>query len=62
MTHVKLSDRPWNDPGPGRGGAGADQVENEKLPILHAIVLDFSSMCVYIFYFVFLSFDPDCLQ
>jgi solute carrier family 26 (sodium-independent sulfate anion transporter), member 11 len=44
MTHVKLADRPWNDPGPGRGGAANDQVENEKKPILHAIVLDFSTV------------------
>jgi sodium-independent sulfate anion transporter 11 len=44
MTYVKLSDRPWNDPGPGRSGAVADQAENEKKPNLHAIVLDFSGV------------------
>jgi len=44
MTHVKLSDRPWNDPGPPRGGAAEEQVENEKKPVLHAIVLDFSTV------------------
>ncbi|KAF8162980.1 sulfate transporter family-domain-containing protein [Crassisporium funariophilum] len=44
MTNVKLSDRPWNDPGPGRGGAEADQRNNEKRPVLHAIVLDFSTV------------------
>lgn len=44
MTHVKMSDRPWNDPGPGRGGAAQDQAENEKKPVLHAIVLDFSTV------------------
>jgi solute carrier family 26 (sodium-independent sulfate anion transporter), member 11 len=46
MTHVKLADRPWNDPGPGRYGAAADQEINEAKPILHAIVLDFSTMYV----------------
>jgi len=44
MTHVKYSDRPWNDPGPGRFGAAAVQAENERKPILHAIVLDFSGV------------------
>lgn len=44
MTNVKLSDRPWNDPGPGRHGGEADQVVNQRKPILHAIVLDFSSV------------------
>lgn len=44
MTNVKLSDRPWNDPGPGRGGAAQDQTDNEKKPVLHAIVLDFSTV------------------
>ncbi|KAF9562173.1 sulfate permease [Agrocybe pediades] len=44
MSSVKLSDRPWNDPGPSRGGAIQDQVDNEKKPILHAIVLDFSAV------------------
>lgn len=44
MTHVKLSDRPWNDPGPSRHGAGADQAQNQKLPILHAVVLDLSTV------------------
>jgi sodium-independent sulfate anion transporter 11 len=43
MTHVKLSDRPWNDPG-SRGGAAQDQINNEKKPVLHAIVLDFSTV------------------
>jgi sodium-independent sulfate anion transporter 11 len=46
MTYVKASDRPWNDPGPGSGGAGADQEENLKKPLLHAIVLDFSTVYV----------------
>ncbi|KAF5331065.1 hypothetical protein D9619_005937 [Psilocybe cf. subviscida] len=44
MSNVKLSDRPWNDPGPRRGGGAAEQVENEKKPILHAVVLDFSTV------------------
>ncbi|KAF8964017.1 sulfate permease [Flammula alnicola] len=44
MTYVKLSDRPWNDPGPRRGGAAQEQLENEKKPALHAIVLDFSTV------------------
>jgi sodium-independent sulfate anion transporter 11 len=44
MSNVKASDRPWNDAGPGRHGADADQSANEKLPILHAIVLDFTSV------------------
>lgn len=55
MTHVKLSDRPWNDPGPGRFGAAADQAENEKKPILHAIVLDFSG--VYVEYLTLFFFS-----
>ncbi|KAF9466400.1 sulfate permease [Collybia nuda] len=42
MSNVKASDRPWNDAGPSRHGAAADKSANEKLPILHAIVLDFS--------------------
>ena len=44
MSNIKLSDRPWNDPGPSRAGSVQDQVENEKKPILHAIVLDFSTV------------------
>ncbi len=39
--YAKLGDRPWNDPGPRRG----QQVnEDDSRPILHAIVLDFSSV------------------
>jgi len=44
MSHVKLADRPWNDPGPSRHGAIADQEVNDSKPILHAIVLDFSTV------------------
>ena len=45
MSTVKLSDRPWNDPGPGRGGSSASEVEeNAKKPDLHAVVLDFSGV------------------
>ncbi|KAJ7721077.1 sulfate permease [Mycena maculata] len=40
MTDVAMSDRPWNDPGPSRHGAEADQITNTKLPELHAIVID----------------------
>ena len=43
MTHVKPSDRPWNDYGKRRSGA-EDQAENLKKPALHAIVLDFASV------------------
>jgi sodium-independent sulfate anion transporter 11 len=46
MTYVKASDRPWNDPGPGPRGAGADQEENLRKPLLRAIVLDFSTVYV----------------
>ncbi|KAJ7046551.1 sulfate transporter family-domain-containing protein [Mycena alexandri] len=44
MSNVSNSDRPWNDPGPSRHGADADQLANEKLPALHAIVIDLSSI------------------
>jgi len=44
MTNVKLSDRQWNDPAPRRGGGAEEQAENEKKPILHAVVLDFSTV------------------
>jgi len=44
MSHVKPADRPWNDPGPGVHGAIADQEINDLKPILHAIVLDFSTI------------------
>ena len=43
MTHIKAADRPWNDAG-RRGGGEAEQELNMKKPILHAIVLDFSSV------------------
>ena len=46
MTNVKRADRPWNDPGPGHRGAAADQEINRQKPILHAIVLDFSTVYV----------------
>lgn len=42
MSNVKPSDRPWNDPGPGRNAGEDEHIANKKLPILHAIVLDFS--------------------
>ncbi|KAF9483785.1 sulfate permease [Pholiota conissans] len=44
MSNIKFSDRPWNDPGPPRGSGIDIQAENEKKPILHAIVLDFSTV------------------
>ncbi|KAJ7098137.1 sulfate permease [Mycena belliarum] len=44
MTNVAMSDRPWNDPGPSGRGADADQITNDKLPVLHAIVIDLSVM------------------
>ncbi|KAJ6546457.1 sulfate permease [Mycena vulgaris] len=44
MSNVSMSERPWNDPGPSRHGADADQITNEKLPVLHAIVIDLSSI------------------
>lgn len=44
MSHVKAADRPWNDPGPSRHGGEADQLKNEKRPLLHAIVLDFATV------------------
>lgn len=59
MSQVKLSDRPWNDPGPSRHGAGADQAANMKLPELHAIVLDFSSVLVLAFLIHFYTFDQE---
>ncbi|EAU88189.2 high affinity sulfate permease [Coprinopsis cinerea okayama7 len=43
MTNVKPSDRPWNDYGKRRSGA-EDQALNLQKPVLHAIVLDFSSV------------------
>ncbi|KAF8061495.1 sulfate permease [Lyophyllum atratum] len=42
MSNVKPSDRSWNDPGPGRNAGEAEHLANETLPVLHAIVLDFS--------------------
>ncbi|KAJ7134977.1 sulfate transporter family-domain-containing protein [Mycena crocata] len=44
MTNVSMGDRPWNDPGPSRHGADADQITNDKLPELHAIVIDLASI------------------
>ncbi|EPQ58456.1 sulfate permease [Gloeophyllum trabeum ATCC 11539] len=43
MGAVKLSDRPWNDPGPGRGKTAEPEDDSSK-PLLHAIVLDFSGV------------------
>nr|GAT61246.1 sulfate permease [Mycena chlorophos] len=44
MSNVPLSQRAWNDPGPGRHGAQADQEANNKLPDLRAIVFDLSTV------------------
>lgn len=46
MSNVKLRDRPWNDPGPRRHGAEMERASNESRPVLHAVVLDFSSVWV----------------
>ncbi|KIJ98420.1 hypothetical protein K443DRAFT_9159 [Laccaria amethystina LaAM-08-1] len=45
MSNVKLGDRPWNDPGPRRpGDYEIEQSANLRKPILHALVLDFSTV------------------
>ncbi|TFK26439.1 high affinity sulfate permease [Coprinopsis marcescibilis] len=43
MTHIKPSERPWNDYGKRRSGV-EDQALNLQKPIIHAIVLDFASV------------------
>jgi sodium-independent sulfate anion transporter 11 len=43
FTHVKLGDRPWNDPGPRRG-EHADQAADAHRPLLHAVIFDFSGV------------------
>ncbi|KAH9853989.1 sulfate permease [Lenzites betulinus] len=42
MSLVKMSDRPWNDPGPRPGSD--ENAENLQKPVLHSIVLDFSGV------------------
>ncbi|KAJ8078541.1 Sulfate permease 2 [Marasmius tenuissimus] len=45
LSTIKLGDRPWNDPGPGRKGSSeSEQEENAKKPVLHAVVLDFTAI------------------
>ncbi|KAJ3812550.1 sulfate transporter family-domain-containing protein [Lentinula aff. lateritia] len=44
MSNVKLSDRPWNDPGPRQADAAYEQERNSSLPDIHAVVLDFSTV------------------
>ncbi|KAJ3990017.1 sulfate transporter family-domain-containing protein [Lentinula detonsa] len=44
MSNVKLSDRPWNDPGPRQSDAAYEQERNASLPDIHAVVLDFSTV------------------
>ncbi|KAF8270339.1 sulfate permease [Lactarius quietus] len=39
---IPLSDRPWNDPG-SRHGPDEEWEENQARPVLHSIVLDFST-------------------
>ncbi|KAL2823195.1 sulfate transporter family-domain-containing protein [Aspergillus cavernicola] len=41
FAYGKLGDRPWNNPGPRKGQEEADQ---SHLPILRAVILDFSSV------------------
>lgn len=45
MGDVRASDRPWNDPGNKDEGS-----ENETRPLLRAVVLDFSAVCVFASY------------
>ncbi|MCJ1463643.1 Sulfate permease 2, partial [Pseudocyphellaria aurata] len=40
-SYGRLGDRPWNDPGPGRGRVADDHLDR---PTLKAIILDFSSV------------------
>lgn len=42
VSKIKLSDRPWNDPGPRPGHD--ENAENLARPVLHAIVYDFSGV------------------
>ncbi|CAE6438622.1 unnamed protein product [Rhizoctonia solani] len=44
MTNVPLSERPWNDPGPGRSVQTDEVAADAKKPILRAVVLDFSAV------------------
>ena len=49
MTNVPASERQWNDPGvAGARNQREEQLENEKKPVLRAIVLDFSRVWVSI--------------
>lgn len=43
VTHQRLGDRPWNDPGTSRKDAVADE-RTADLPTLKAIIFDFSSV------------------
>lgn len=42
ISAIRLSDRPWNDPGPRNGQD--ENAENLKKPTLHAVVFDFSGV------------------
>ncbi|TRM56858.1 sulfate transporter family-domain-containing protein [Schizophyllum amplum] len=45
LSTVSMADRPWNDPGTRKGSsAEEEQRRNEALPLLRAVVLDFSSI------------------
>ncbi|KLO18575.1 high affinity sulfate permease [Schizopora paradoxa] len=44
MGDVRLSDRPWNDPGPRKGHEAEELARDAAKPILRAIVLDFSTV------------------
>lgn len=43
-TQVSAGDRPWNDPGPKKGEQTLQAEENSNLPLLRAVVLDFSAV------------------
>lgn len=45
FSQVKMSDRPWNDPGPKPGQD--ENTENLARPVLRAIVLDLSAVYVH---------------
>jgi sodium-independent sulfate anion transporter 11 len=49
MSNVTASDRPWNDPGPGRGKSRVTGTNEAAKPLLRALVLDFSAMSVRLF-------------
>ncbi|TRM56515.1 sulfate transporter family-domain-containing protein [Schizophyllum amplum] len=44
FSNVSLADRAWNDPGPRGGSVDEERERNDALPLLRAVVLDFSSV------------------